>query len=262
MSSLKKYVDSKKKPAQRRLFSATQIAFAVIVLALVGYIGWQTVPDLLPRSAEGRYVADKEKIELAVLGHRTGYPGKPLAGGGYGRRTLRSALGGDQAGRGLFFGLHPTFAEDRRGTKDALKQDDVTFDEITSLAGVAVNPVGGSRGGTPLWEDVDGDGVRNAASEKLFYEGASPTVDHWNTTTVVEFDGTAEFVVDSRDWFIDMVRLIEREFLDRLPASASPDNHPEGLGSYSWYIDEEGNVDSLLYGAPTPDSTGFRSVYP
>ena len=79
---------------------------------------------------------------------------------------------------------------------------------------------------------------------------------------MLEFKATDEYVVDSRDWFIDMLTLIEKDFLDKLPASASPDNHQDGKGSYSWYIDGDGKIKSLWYEAPTKDSGGYRDTYP
>ena len=272
MSSLKKYMARGKSRRRRIPLSNTVLVFGSIVLGFLVYLGWLALPGLLPRSVEQRYLDDHDRIQLAVFGHRTAYPGKPLAGGGYGRRAGIVGLGG--ADRGETFALNPTFAQYHRGTSANLKLEDVGSDEITTLGAFNTNPAGGERGGTPLWEDVDGDGRRAFGAEELFYEDASPppSVDHWNTTTVVEFvprsqvevsdTDVTEYVVDSRDWFIDFVALIEKDYLDKLPASASLDNHPEGEGSYSWYIDEDGSLKSLRYEAPTPDSTGYLGVYP
>jgi hypothetical protein len=33
-------------------------------------------------------------------------------------------------------------------------------------------------------------------------------------------------------------------------------------GSYSWYVNKEGKVQSLYYFFPEPDQTGFQSAYP
>jgi hypothetical protein len=272
MSSLGKYKARRRDGRQRIPLSSTVLVFGSIVLAFLAYLGWLVLPGLLPRSPEERYLDDHERIEIAVFGHRTAYPGKPLAGGGYGRRAGIVGLGG--ADRGETWDLNPTFAQYHRGTSATLKLEDVGSDEITTLGAFNTNPAGGAQGGTPRWEDGDGDGLRATGAEKLFYEDASPPppFDHWNATTVVEFvprsqvkasdSDPVEYVVDSRDWFIDMVVLVEKEYLDELPASASRDNHPEGTGSYSWYIAEDGSIKSLRYETPTPESTGYLGVYP
>ena len=33
-------------------------------------------------------------------------------------------------------------------------------------------------------------------------------------------------------------------------------------GSYSWYVDEDGEIKSLLYRYPVPPSGGYQDVYP
>ena len=261
MRGLGDYTSGGRNQAQWRRLRAVYV-FGALVLAFLAYLGWLFVPALLPKSAEERYLDDLGTIQLAIQGYKTGYPAKPLAGGGYGRRVGIIGLG--DAGKGLTYSLNANFAEYHRGTSDAIRVADAGSAEIPTLGAFNTNPAGGSRGGTPHWEDVDGNGMRNTGAERLFFHDAlpQPAVDHWNTTTVIEFSGADEYVVDSRDWFIDMVRVIEKEFLDDPPASASRDNHPEGTGSYSWYIDEQGAVKSMLYEAPTPDSDGYQGVYP
>lgn len=103
-------------------------------------------------------------------------------------------------------------------------------------------------------------------------------------------------VIDSRDYFIDFCELIEYEFIEEFPRSASLDHvrdcdpvmdavgelvsdaataTPENAaeppeenppGSYTWYVDEYGKVQSLYYYFPTssdPDNRGyFSGVYP
>ena len=80
----------------------------------------------------------------------------------------------------------------------------------------------------------------------------------------------APWLVDSRDWFIDFDELVEKHFLDSVPKSASQDNaprFPESAresyeGSYSWYVNENGQVKSLYYYYPVPENTGYQGVYP
>ena len=168
MSSLNDYAVGA--TLRRRLLTKTNVVLAVIVLAVVIAIAATVMPSLIPKSDEERYLADQSKIDLVVLTYRTGYPGRPLKGGGYGRRSGVIGLG--DAGRGLEFGLNATFAEYHRGTKEALKLADVDNGEITILGVFQTNPAGGSRGGTPFWEDVDANGARNTSAEKLFYDKA------------------------------------------------------------------------------------------
>lgn len=159
---------------------------------------------------------------------------------------------------------YPSFANAHKGTQAALEEAAVGNDEIAVLGAAQTNPTGGFRQtGTPSWEDVDGDGGRASGKEKLFYHNADPppTVDHWNTTTVVHKD--TAYVVDSRDWFIDLDMPVERRFLKEIPGSASPDNTVNGIGSYSWYIDENAEVRIMLYSYPVAENTGgFQDLYP
>lgn len=103
-------------------------------------------------------------------------------------------------------------------------------------------------------------------------------------------------VIDSRDYLIDFCELIETEFIEEFPRSASLDHDrgcldaggetpgepvdattmtPEDAadppeenlpGSYTWYVDDVGRVESLYYYFPTssdPDNRGyFSGVYP
>ena len=154
-------------------------------------------------------------------------------------------------------GVLPTFAHTNRGLASALKEEDAGNEEITTPGAETTNPMGAKGFSvTPSWEDVDGDGKRDPANDKLFYHNASPepAVDHWNTTPVT-VKGT-DYVVDSRDYFIDFDGMLKGEFIDSIPESASPDNSVDGAGSYSWYVDENLKVRSMLYTRPVPEEDG------
>lgn len=97
-------------------------------------------------------------------------------------------------------------------------------------------------------------------------------------------------VIDSRDYLIDFCELIDKGFIEEFPISASldhdrdcpdaeavvdpvsetatptPENAADPPGSYTWYVDVEGTVQSLYYYFPTssdPDNRGyFGGVYP
>ena len=226
---------------------AVFIAAVIAVLAAAAV----TIPRLLPKSPEELYREDRVKLQKAVLVHITGY--SPT------RATHVSA----NSVQGVFYQVYPTWARSKAGSVEALKEDDAAGEEITTLLLPQSNPTGGKRQSwTPSWEDVDGDGMRTPVDEKLYYHNASPdpTVDHWNTTTVTVKG--VDYVVDSRDSFINIDDLIDRDYLKGVPASASPDNSARGTGSYSWYVDENGKVKSMLYNQPGPQTDGFQAVYP
>ena len=74
--------------------------------------------------------------------------------------------------------------------------------------------------------------------------------------------GDTEYEIDSRDCFINFEFLIGKE-IDELPKSASKDNDKSnGTGSYSWYIDSNGQVESLFFYYPTSVKKGYQGVYP
>jgi hypothetical protein len=166
------------------------IAAAVAVVAIVLVI---TVPKLIPKSPEELYDADRTRVREAVLLSITGYSAKPVT-------HMSSDLVSDEEKN-----KYPSYARVRLGTNSALKEADAGVEEITTLL-MGSHP-GGSKdqGGTPIWEDVDGDGLRGPVDEMLFYHKASPepSVDHWNTTPITVKG--VDYVVDSRDWFIDFV---------------------------------------------------------
>lgn len=113
------------------------------------------------------------------------------------------------------------------------------------------NPERGTKGGVkPIWDDDDGDG-RRAAS--IAEEG-------WDRTSISYRGKTYYF--SSGNYIIDMAELVP-DYLKEVPASASPDNHSSGTGSYTWYLDSDGKVQSLLYEFPISDNAGFISgVWP
>ncbi|MBI4281923.1 MAG: type II secretion system protein [Chloroflexi bacterium] len=117
------------------------------------------------------------------------------------------------------------------------------------------NPLGGSVGGNPVWLD-DGDGIRN---EENLNGPADPDDENgWHMATAIR--ETKTYYVDTRDYIIDMTKLTAAKLLDGIPASASTDNG--GTGSYTYYVDVNGNVQTLLATFPKADTTGFKDVHP
>jgi len=160
-----------------------------------------------------------------------------------------------------------------------------TFLDGASVKGVAAstgvglaspaNPLGGTVGGDPTWADFQDpdDGFRGSpgtvSEDHLQGPGGAATGDTdggWKTVAVSR-SGTT-YYVDTRDYLINFDTLKSEGLLDEVPSSASLDNKPSGStntydGSYSWYVDADGKVNSVLYSYPTSDEKGYESgVYP
>ena len=250
MSSARGHVSAKDLRGGRGWFTLPRVLIGIAVIVVV-VVAAPMISNVLPKSAEGKYNADHKAIRLAVLGHHAGWP----------PTEVNTDISPRTVADDPTFHVYPTFAVLNKGLSSALKEEEAGSEEITTLGVYQSNPAGDiiDQAGVPDWEDVDGDGVRNAAADMLFYHDAlpPPTVDHWNTTTVTSEDGTP-YVIDSRDWFINFERLLAKRYLAEVPESASPDNG--GTGSYSWYVDPNGQVKSVLYSNPA--LTGFQGVYP
>ena len=118
------------------------------------------------------------------------------------------------------------------------------------------NPLLGTRGGQPFWRDT-GNGLRDVIENGGVAEALSldrdvgfitprPITDSWYLANV-EYRGT-EYAVDTRGYFIDFNELVSSGLLKDVPDSASADNGGVtiGGGSYSWFVNANGSVDSVL----------------
>ena len=118
------------------------------------------------------------------------------------------------------------------------------------------NPLLGTEGGQPFWRDT-GNGERDALNtggagdvlsleKDVGFTTPRPSTDTWYLAKV-EFRGT-EYAVDTRGYFIDFDELINSGLLKAAPDSASTDNGgvTTGGGSYSWFVNANGSVDSIL----------------
>jgi hypothetical protein len=126
------------------------------------------------------------------------------------------------------------------------------------------NVLGGTEGGIPEWVDNQ-NGIRDEPDEEVLNDEDDTTQPGWQVATLTR-QGT-DYVVDSRDFFINFEMLVSEGYLEAVPASASPDNVPPGsnrtlIGPYSWFVNEKGIVESLLFSFPTSGNTGFQDVFP
>jgi prepilin-type N-terminal cleavage/methylation domain-containing protein len=129
------------------------------------------------------------------------------------------------------------------------------------------NPLRGTQGGEPYWTD-DANGTRDTDEEFLYGESAAignTAAGGWLPTKTT-LQGI-EYAADSRDHFIDFGKLVTAGLIKEAPKSASSDNGgvASGVGgSYSWYIDANGNVKSILavfpYNALNFDGTATAST--
>ena len=123
----------------------------------------------------------------------------------------------------------------------------------TNFSILPANPARGTRGGEPYWVD-NGDGLRGAGEDALFPEATAindaGSGGFYVSKMVVD---EVAYAVDSRGFFIDFHLLVDSKLMKSPPISASIDNGgvpAESEGSYIWYVDGEGQVNSLLASFP------------
>ena len=227
-----------------RGFTLVELIVVMVILVVLATIVVPTIFTYISSSKERAYLADRERIQTAVDAYFAGPSNVTLVGNPQ----------------------YPTLGEVRDGNPGTLTRPDADTDpDLITLDG---NPLGATLGGAPKWID-DNNGVRDVIVEEILNDEDGATGEGWHVVTVSR-QGT-EYIVDSRDFFIDFDRLVSTGFLKEVPASASRDNSPDldpsatsikYAGSYSWFINSNGKVDSLLFSFPESDKTGFQTLYP
>ena len=296
----------------------------VVVIAIIGILIAITIPTIrgfLENARRQAHEADRRTIQVAVDAYYTSTNNEKYKG-----QRQYPTRGKHKAGKDEAWG--------RLKCEGTSKGNELIFDN-TEGDEPENHPFGGSRGGTPIWQDGSGvwnDDVRNhadspepenpycPADSSSSVASVSPTddegdgtEDHWlidyypagcqdpsNTqsqSTFSEDDEPDCLMIDSRDYLIDFCELIAHGFIEEFPRSASLDHDrdcvdastdgtdasgavelnttPENAddppeenppGSYTWYVDKDGKVQSLYYFFPTtsdPDNRGyFGGVYP
>ena len=147
-------------------------------------------------------------------------------------------------------------------TRGDLVQPDENDTADTVL--ITGNVLGGTQGGSPEWLDNQ-NGIRDDPDEEVLNDEDDNAQPGWQVAALTH-QGT-DYIVDSKDYFINFEILVSEEYLDVVPSSASPDNVPPRsnrtlIGPYSWFVNEKGIVDSLLFSFPTTENVGFQDVFP
>jgi len=216
----------------------------IVVIAIMGVIAAITVPMLtgyLNNSKENAYEADKRKIQISVNAN-------------YSKLSNPKFIGKRQ---------YPIWGQTNKGTDNTLKTTLANSSEIITYGtGLKSNPLGGTQGCTPYWtDDASNDGARRTdPNDSLYYRNIGVAEEHWNTASITR--GDTEYEIDSRDCFINFGFMVGKE-INELPKSASKDNDKSnGTGSYSWYIDSNGQVESFFFYYPASGKKGYQGVYP
>ena len=296
----------------------------VVVIAIIGILIAITIPTIrgfLENARRQAHEADRRTIQVAVDAYYTSTNNQKYKG-----QRQYPILGKRKADK--------LSAWDRLKCEGTSKGKELIF-KNTEGEDPVDHPIGGTRGGTPIWQDGSGvwkDDVRNHADSPESVNPYCPTdssssvasvsptdgegdgtEDHWlidyypagcqdpsNTqsqSTSSDDDEPDCLMIDSRDYLIDFCELIAHGFIEEFPRSASLDHDrdcvnastdgtdasgavaldttPENAadppeenppGSYTWYVDEDGKVQSLYYFFPTssdPDNRGYSGgVYP
>jgi len=222
-------------------FTLIELIVVIAILGVMAAIAVPMVNNFLGSSKEQAYIADRETIQAAVSGYFSS-PGNERFEG---RRQ------------------YPIIGASKTGD---LVEPDGDGDGQPIADPIEGNPLRGTQGGKPTWVDQDpSNGSRDSGEEILNDEDTLPTALGWHVVIVRK--GETDFLVDTRDYFIDFDKLVNAGLLERVPGSASTDNTAtkdadSPIGSYSWYVDGNGRVQSLLFFFPVSSQTGYQDVFP
>lgn len=221
----------------------------VVVIAILGVLAAVAVPmitNYLDSAKARSYAAEQERIQNAV----DAFHGSPDNSRFIGMRQY-PLIGRNGSA---------TCATSSASCTTATSTAEIT-DDSTPFSGTGElwNPVGGTQGidlsVATAWTDGGADGVRVSATS---------STDTFARVSVTRSGVT--YYTDPRYFFIDFEVLVTNGLLTEVPDSASSDNKPTGgtatyTGSYIWYVDDEGKVQSMY--AHFPDNKGYQDgVFP
>lgn len=202
----------------------------VVVIAIMGVMAAVAVPlvtNTLTKSKATAYAQDLAMIQTAV-------------------DSYFSAVGNTR-----HLGLRQYPVNALKATGEPLEWSELSSPLTEPLA----NPLLATRGGEPFWRDT-GNGERDvllsgappvlSLEKDVGFTTPRPASDSWYLAKIA-LRGT-EYAVDTRGYFIDFDELVKFGHLKAAPDSASTDNGgvTTGGGSYSWFVNTNGSVDSIL----------------
>ena len=233
-------------------FTLVEMVVVIAILGILSAIAVPLVTNYLSTSKDQAYDAEVRMIQAAVDSYYSGpgnirFTGKrqyPIIGRG---QTDQVALNASTTPVTLLDTGDPFTAQDHDGAAGTSAIE--LWNPIAGTDGIAVATM------TVAWTDGDTDGVRDI-------DAASP--DTWDSVVVTR--GGKTYHTDPRYFFIDFEELLNEDIIEAIPESASESNKPVNstttyTGSYIWYVDDKGKVQSLYY--EDPDTNGFVSdVFP
>ena len=218
-------------------FTLVELVVVVAILGILAAVAVPTVGNFLGTSKQQSYVAETERIQAAVDAFYSSPTNKRFIG-----KRQYPLIGRGQTSTSL---TQQTVAITN------VVDDGSPFDAVNGTTSTALwNPVGGTQGAdlTSNWSDGGSDGVRTIGSNG---SGSSDTL-----SAVSVSRGGVTYYTDPRYSLVDFEAIVTVGLLDAIPGSAASDNAPSGsnatyTGSYMWYVDNKGRVQSLYKDLPS-----------
>jgi len=246
-----------------RGFTLIELVVVIAILGVMAAIAVPMVNNFLGSAKEQSWTTDRATIQTAV----DAWVSSPGNARFLGRRQY-PIIGADKT-TGTFIRANHVHESEHGDKHEHHDKDHVNVSKgghhhirlVDDLPDELGNPLGGTQGGNPKWID-DANGIRDADEEEIL-DNDPKSLDKagWHLATVTR-EGT-QYIVDSRDYFIDFTKLVSAGLLEKVPTSGSTDVvGGTASGSYSWYVDPDGRVKSLYFFFPESDQTGFQQAYP